>query len=112
MYVGTFCLHKVEGRRRLVQEDGCGSFDVLDPLLIDAQIMHVWFFIDVVFWTLLANSTTPLDIYNIHLHGPANAVVLLVEIFISATPSCWANMISSACVFLLKKTLLGVPLFQ
>eukprot|EP00750_Incisomonas_marina_P010866 INCI16314.2.p1 GENE.INCI16314.2~~INCI16314.2.p1 ORF type:complete len:302 (+),score=34.33 INCI16314.2:131-1036(+) len=55
-------------------------------------------YVDVVFWTLLANSTTPLDIYNIHLHGPANAVVLLVEIFISATPSCWANMISSAAI--------------
>ena len=51
---------------------------------------------DIVFWTVLASSTTPVNAFNLIAHGPINAIVIVVEVIISAVPSCWANMITSA----------------
>ena len=47
---------------------------------------------DIIFWALLANDSTVLTSHQAHVHGPINAVIVLAEVVLTATPLCWADM--------------------
>ena len=46
---------------------------------------------DIIFWALLADASTVLS-DEAHVHGPINAVIVLAEVVLTATPLCWADM--------------------